>query len=292
MRTRLPTVLAAALALLAAVPPAVRAQAPTATPTPTATVTATPTADTSQANGSGAAEAPKNAPKPVQRVYDDYRRDGVIDVCAHTESDLQETLVTIEPAFDRDYPDFRQALEAGIARHKSGRCTDESSAGASPTATPTVTPAPTSGSGAGAAAGGGAAAGAGGAAGGGTESGRLPGGDQHAGSGTTPLTPRSGERAGAAATPAPAAVTPVPAATVPPATPAATVAPVVVTRTGHRSLTFPLILLAIALLGGAAFALFAAGGRRSPGARHAWREAAYRTRGTWADFSDWLRLGR
>ena len=33
-------------------------------------------------------------------------------------------------------------------------------------------------------------------------------------------------------------------------------------------------------------------GRRSPGVRHAWREAALRSRATWADFSDWLRLGR
>jgi hypothetical protein len=66
----------------------------------------------------------------------------------------------------------------------------------------------------------------------------------------------------------------------------------VILRSGHRSLTVPAILLAIALLGAAALALSAFATRRSPRLRHAWREAAFRTRGTWADFSDWLRLGR
>jgi hypothetical protein len=28
------------------------------------------------------------------------------------------------------------------------------------------------------------------------------------------------------------------------------------------------------------------------GARHAWSEAGYRASGTWAEFTDWVRLGR
>jgi CBS-domain-containing membrane protein len=84
----------------------------------------------------------------------------------------------------------------------------------------------------------------------------------------------------------------VPAATPPPATAAATPGQPVVAHAGHRSILVPALLLAIALIGAAALAASALAGRRSPGVRHAWREAAYRTRGTWADFSDWLRLGR
>jgi hypothetical protein len=82
-----------------------------------------------------------------------------------------------------------------------------------------------------------------------------------------------------------------PAATPPPAAPAATPTPVV-THQGHRSLAIPALILVLAVLGALALALSALAGRRSPGVRHAWREAAFRTRGTWADFSDWLRLGR
>jgi hypothetical protein len=90
-------------------------------------------------------------------------------------------------------------------------------------------------------------------------------------------------------------VTPVPTvAPAAPATPPAAATPVaqVVVHSGHRSLTVPLILIAIALLGAAFLALSALLARRNPRVAHAWREAAYRTRGTWADFSDWLRLGR
>jgi hypothetical protein len=66
----------------------------------------------------------------------------------------------------------------------------------------------------------------------------------------------------------------------------------VATHAGHRSVIVPALLLALAAAGAAGLAASALAGRRSPGVRHAWREAAFRTRGTWADFSDWLRLGR
>jgi hypothetical protein len=66
----------------------------------------------------------------------------------------------------------------------------------------------------------------------------------------------------------------------------------VIVHAGRRSLTVPAILVAIALLGAAALAISALAARRDGRLRHAWREAAFRTRGTWADFSDWLRLGR
>jgi hypothetical protein len=113
------------------------------------------------------------------------------------------------------------------------------------------------------------------------------------------LPPSATGESGAGAVPPAGAVTPVPSATpvptappVAPAAQAATPAPPVVTHTGHRSVLLPAVLIALALAGAAVLAVSTLAGRRSPGVRHAWREAAFRTRGTWADFSDWLRLGR
>jgi hypothetical protein len=57
----------------------------------------------------------------------------------------------------------------------------------------------------------------------------------------------------------------------------------------------PAILLGLVALGAAGAAGSALLGTRSArfaGVGLAWREAAFRTRGTWGDFTDWLRLGR
>ena len=67
--------------------------------------------------------------------------------------------------------------------------------------------------------------------------------------------------------------------------------PVVVSRSSTAGLLLPGILIGVALLGAAALALAAVTGR-SPRTRQAFSEAGYRVKGTWADFSDWLRLGR
>jgi hypothetical protein len=266
------TVFATALALLAAAPHPARAQ--DATPTPTLTPTATPTASS--------ADAKTDWPKDVQRVYDDYRRDGVIDVCSHTQKTLQDTLDTIEPAYDQDYPDFREAVSAGIERHKSGKCasssSSDSSAGAGAAAGAGASPTPSATADAGA-----------GSSDSGVESGTLPhtgSGSGSADSGTVP--PQDDVPPQATSTPAPTAAPP--AATPPPAA-AATPQPVVVNE-GHRSLALPLALIAIALLAAVALGAVWFFSRRDPRLAHAWREAAFRTRGTWADFSDWLRLGR
>jgi hypothetical protein len=247
MRTRPITVFAVALALLAAVAPAARAQ--------------------------------DKWPADVQRVYDDYRTDGRIDVCDHTQKTLEDTRDTIKADYDRDYPDFREAVEAGIDKHKDGGCGGDSSSDSSGGGTP---PAATSTPDTGA------------------SSGALPEATATPDTGTTPDTgAESGTLPDASPTPAatvppedaipPQTGTPVP--TVPPAAPAATPTPAIV-HTGHRSLTLPIVLIVIALLGLLALALSAVFARRNPRLQHAWREAAFRTRGTWADFSDWLRLGR
>jgi hypothetical protein len=243
MRTRPITVLAVALALLAVTP---------------------------------AARAQDKWPADVQKVYNDYRMDGVIAVCDHTQKTLEDTRDTIKADFDRDYPDFREAVTAGIARHKSGSCggdssssgTDNGTAGAGTSPTGTATPAATATPDAATA-----------TPDTGTESGTLPE--------ATPTVPPED-----AIPPQTGAATPVP--TVPPAAPAATPTPAAQTivHAGHRSLTLPIALIAIALIGAFALALSALLARRNPRLRRAWSEAAFRSRATWADFSDWLRLGR
>jgi hypothetical protein len=273
MRKRPITVLVAALALLAAVPAASEAQ----DPTPTATATA----QQSQDDGS-AAKAPDDASKEVKAIYTDYSRDGVIDVCVHTRENLQETLDTIEPDFDRDFPDFREAVEAGIQRHDGKRCDSDAEATATPSATASPDASATAS----------------------PESGDLPAPDQGSatddGGGAIPppddgsLPPEDGalppaeEGAGAV----PPAATPTVAPPVAAATPTPVPTPVIVARSSTDELLVPGILIGIALLGAALLAATAIGGRRSPRMRHAWSEAGFRTRGLWADFSDWLRIGR
>src|SRR3954449_3009437 len=125
MRKRPITALVAALALLAVICTASFAQSPA------------PTATAAQDDGTGV-DPPADASKEVKAVYKDYRGDGLIDVCDHTREVLQETLDGIEAAFDRDFPDFREAVKAGIQRHDKGKC-DNAEATATATATPTAT---------------------------------------------------------------------------------------------------------------------------------------------------------
>ena len=83
---------------------------------------------------------PNSASDAVKLIYEDYRRDGKIDVCEHERADLQDALDTIEPDFDTDYPDFREAVEAGVTRHDDGRCDADATPTATATATATASP--------------------------------------------------------------------------------------------------------------------------------------------------------
>jgi hypothetical protein len=260
------TALLAALALLAVVCSPSLAQ----TPTPTATA--------SQDDGT-AADPPADASKEVKAVYTDYSRDGVIDVCDHTREVLRETLDGIESDFDRDFPDFREAVKAGIQRHDKGKC--EEDAEQTPTATETATPAPTATAS--------------------PDDGSLPPPDDSATPDAGALPPATDDGSSqppesGALPPATEGASPTPAPTVTAAptvvaTPAPSATPSVVTRSSADGLLIPGILVGIALLGGLLLTLAAFSGR-SPRTRHAFSEAAYRFKGTWADFSDWLRFGR
>ncbi len=266
------TALMAALALLAVTPAASHAQTPTPTPTATASQ-----------QDDGAAEAPDDASKEVKAIYTDYSRDGRIDVCDHTRDDLQEAQDTIEADFDRDFPDFRELLDAAIQRHDNNRCEDDSEATPTATATPddstTTDPTPT------------------------PDDGALPdpdtgtddGGALPPDDGTLPpddsgALPEEGTLPEEGAAPAPTAV---PTAAPPAAatTPAPSPTPAIVTRSGVDGLLIPGIMIGVALLGAAALAFSAIRGG-SPRVQHAWSEALFRARGTWADFSDWLKFGR
>jgi hypothetical protein len=222
-----------------------------------------------------AQDPPENATREVERIYGDFSDDGVIEPCDHELEDLQEARDTIEPEMDQDYPDFRAALEAGINDHFIDSCNglgEEPTATATPGATtaPSATP----------------------------DAGTLPPTDDSGSDDTGAIPPEDGklppQNFGTlpedGATPAPPAPTPPPPAAA--TTPAASPTPVIVSRSATEGLLIPGILLGIALLGALALGAFALAARRSPRFEHAWREAAFRTRGTWADFSDWLKLGR
>jgi hypothetical protein len=61
------------------------------------------------------------------------------------------------------------------------------------------------------------------------------------------------------------------------------------------NLFLPGTMLALALIGlliAGLSALAAKKTGRLAGVGHAWQEAAWRTSGTWSDFTDWLRAGR
>lgn len=289
----------AALALAASVAfaPAAGAQGPlptvsptpapgTATPTPTPAPTATPTPEEEQA-------AKDRKRKVVRRIYRDFEKDGRIEGCDHSVKALKIALRSISDEYEQDFPDFKDAVKAAIRSNKRTGCveatptpTPTASATPAPTSPAPVAPAPTSSpvplpSST-------------------PESGQIPGlgGTFDDGSGDKPSKPKSGK---ATPTPGPGegAIpegTPAPTATPAPTTAAPLPPKLVVTRaSAEPNLFVPGTMLAIALFGLLFAALSALAARRSgrlAGLDQAWREAGFRASGAWAEFKDWLRLGR
>lgn len=235
------------------------------------------------------ARAQDERPKGVERVYRDYRDDGVIEACEHPKRALERTLDQLEPQADIDTPDLRPALEAGIEQHESDDCAEEPEPTATPTPTPsaTATPAPTA----------------------------APTPDDPVDSGTTSPLPPAGDGGGGGSQPPPSAedvtpldpaITPVPPAATPvPGAPPAgeptgpAPAPVATYSNPDDGLPASLLVLAALLAVLALLALlYAAVSRlgwadaRLDGPRRAWREATFRAGGTWGDFADWIRTGR
>lgn len=199
------------------------------------------------------AAIPARADQAYERVAGAYAQGGGhLDPCAFTTAQLEAALRGIPPALRTTVPALRTAMESAIAAHKRGECKG--------------------------------------------------------------VRPEEGTTGGAAvpeSAPPPVTTTPAPAATAPtttaPATPVTptTTAPAptqqqqpAATSGGHDRK--PLIVALIAAGALVLLALLLWGLARSRGwdpvwnarMRHAWGEAGYRTTSTWAEFTDWLRLGR
>jgi len=233
----------------------------------------------------GAAAAAEPLSRSAQRVYDDYRLDGEIEPCDHTAAAYRKTLEEITPEIEEETPAFRPAVEAAEQAREDGKkckgapASDEEDKSAPKTDAPAA-----SGS-------------SPGSTGGGSPAQPTSPGPAAPSGGSAPA-PSGGDAP--VQSDAPPATTPAPAApvTAAPAPAAEETGPVLLSRPHEGT---PLgLLIAVALLGLALLAVLAAlalrrlgwGEERLAGVRHTWAEAGYRASGTWADFVDWVRLGR
>jgi hypothetical protein len=194
-------------------------------------------------------------------VFKAYAKTGTIDPCKFTPAQLKQAKGQIPNDYAQYAPDFKDAIDAAAKARAAGACKDKSSGA-------TTSPS-------------GPAAGAGS-----TTSTPAPS--------TTPATP--------APTPTTATATPQPAPSVSPA-PAVADGAILTAATNTQDngsgLPAPLVALAfVALLAALAAAVVGAARwwavdpqwlQRS---RHATSEAGWRTSAAWAEFTDWLRLGR
>ncbi|HEV2820813.1 MAG TPA: hypothetical protein VGW11_09925 [Solirubrobacteraceae bacterium] len=206
----------------------------------------------------------------LQAIVDDLRADGAIDPCAHTGAELRAALDDIGPDVDQYAPEFPELIKAALAARATGACS-RSGDGDS---------------------GGGAGGGSGGGSTGGTVSGGSAAGGGAAGLGGDGA-PASGSVAGEGSTPTPETPLVASPAVVEEAVPGAPAA------TQASDAPVPVLLLAtlggLMALGVLAWALarwWAFEPRWLVGTRHACTEAGYRASATWAEFSDWVRLGR
>jgi hypothetical protein len=199
------------------------------------------------------AAIPARADQAYERVAAAYAQGGGhLNPCAFTTAQLEAALRGIPPALRTTVPALRTAMESGIAAHKRGDCKG--------------------------------------------------------------VKPEEGTTGGAAvpeSAPPPVTTAPAPAATSPAATaPTTPVAPATTAPApaqqqqparasgGHDRK--PLIVALIAAGALVLLALLLWAFARSRGwdpawnarMRHAWGEAGFRTTSTWAEFTDWLRLGR
>lgn len=183
---------------------------------------------------------------------------GQLDPCSFTAAELKAAVRGIPPQIRSVVPALRKAMVEGVAAHARGDCKGRKPAeegttgGAVPGATPPPAAAPPVT----------------------TPPQTAPAVPPAATS--TPTTP-------ATTAPAPAATTPAPAATTP-------------AERDRTPLLVALIAAGALLLLGLLLWAWARMRGWDPAwvarARHAWREAGFRTTSTWTEFTDWLRLGR
>jgi hypothetical protein len=203
----------------------------------------------------------QDLPPDIRKVFNDYGADGLISPCKHTVGELERTKAAIPPDIDQYAPDFPPLVDLALEAHARGECagkkpqpvTNEPLVPVRPR-TPAATPKP----------------------------GRTPvptktvvseppeTGAAVVPSSTPPGPPRADAQVRKVSDARPANDTP---------------APVWMLGLGAGLLALALIAVLVAgrtRRGEAAFEHF----------RHAWGEAAWRTSGTWVDFTDWVRAGR
>lgn len=202
-------------------------------------------------------------------VFTVYQKTGRVDGCKLSAKKLASAKKAVPPDIEQYAPDFPAALDAALAQRTSGAC--KKSAAPSGAATPAAPVAPPSAG------------------------------------GTPSPPPAPAAPAGSPAAPAPAAtpstpgITPQPAGDVAPAAAASDAAIASAERARAQDDTTPaplvglLVLLALCALAGALVAavrFFAFDPPWMARGRHATAEAGWRTSAAWAEFTDWLRLGR
>ena len=206
--------------------------------------------------------APAALADDFDKVFKDYSGDGRIDPCKHTAAQLQRARKDVPPDIDQYAPDFPEALEAALEARARGKCASKKAAPTATTGTPAA-PAPPAPAGATGAAAPSGSTGATGAAAPGEPP--APAGTGTASAPKDPTIGRAAARGDTGDGDAPAP------------------------RIGLA------VLAALALVAGAAYGLARWRAWNPPWAlraRHAAGEAGYRVSATWAEFTDWLRLGR
>ena len=187
-------------------------------------------------------------------VFADYRKDGKIEPCAHSEADLKAARDGIPNDIEQYAPDFPAELDQALEERARSGCKDQ-------------------------AAGGGAA-----------DTGSPTGGTPAGGTSTPPAqpnTPGQAPQPPGAATPADAAADGAIANAAARDTGSESEAPAPLVALAALAA----VLLLGGLVWGV-FRFFAWEPRWLLGARHAVTEAGWRASGTWADFTDWLRSRR
>ncbi len=221
----------------------------------------------------GLATSPAASGQDVPAAILADARDGRIAACEHPAADVRRALDALPADADVLAPDLRAQLEASAEAHTSGRCRASRGVSEDGDGAPAGPGAAVPGSGAAAAQ---EAADASAAA----AEDRPPGSPDQANPTPQPAPPNAAApaaRDGAIARAAQAE----PARTSPGDAPA--------------PLWLLLVLALLLALAALAWALLRASGSELPGTRrgrHARREAAWRASNAWAEFTDWVRLGR
>jgi hypothetical protein len=211
-----------------------------------------------------ATAAAQRLPAGVQKVFNDFRTDGVISPCKHSAAELAQTRRLVPPDIEQYAPEFPTALDAAIEARARGDC--DSSRVDDGTATPP-------------------------AAGGDSVPPVTPSATAAPGTPAQTVVPEP---------PAPEETTiQLASADKSALAEQADALQRVVAARASSDPPAPLWILFVLLgvLAAAALFLFVAGRtRRGQDAlarlRHSWGEAAWRAGGTWAEFRDFLRFGR